>query len=29
VEKRIKSVPPKLKLDEKDAKGLAGPSEEE
>jgi DNA-damage-inducible protein D len=29
VEKRIKSVPPKLKLDEKDAKGLTGHSEEE
>ncbi|MDI6686991.1 MAG: DNA damage-inducible protein D [Desulfobacterales bacterium] len=29
VEKRVKSVPPKLKLDEKDAKGLAGHSEKE
>lgn len=29
VEKRGKSIPPKLELDEKDAKGLAGHSEEE
>ena len=29
VEKRIKSIPPKLKLDEKDAKGLTGHLEEE
>lgn len=29
VEKRVKSVPPKLKLKEKDAKGLIGHSEEE
>jgi DNA-damage-inducible protein D len=27
VEKRVKSTPPKLELDEKDAKGLVGPSE--
>ncbi len=29
VEKRVKSIPPKLKLDEKDAQGLIGHSEEE
>ena len=29
VEKRIKTTPPKLELEEKDAKGLIGPTEEE
>ncbi len=29
VEKRIKTTPPKLELEEKDAKGLIGPAEEE
>ena len=29
VEKRVKSTPPKLQLDDKDAKGLIGPTEDE